>query len=220
MERLTPVSADFYRARLGEAVYFAVHTCHVRRVLTSIHEVVSLPPSDETRWFAEEVQPHEPALRNWLHVRFPTLLDPDDLIQECYVRLLRAHSTGPIASPKAFLFVTARNLALNRLRHQRHENLDALAEIDPASVYDERAGTPEALSRSEDFRILTEAIQSLPDRCRQVMTLRKIYGLSQKEVATRLGIAEHTVEAQGSIGLRKCIEFFRNRGYGPFKSRE
>ncbi|MES2692251.1 MAG: sigma-70 family RNA polymerase sigma factor [Verrucomicrobiota bacterium] len=176
---------------------------------------MNLPPSDQGRWFAEEVQPHEAALRAWLRARFPTLMDYDDVVQECYVRLLRAHETGPIACAKAFLFVTARNLSLNRLRHQRYEYPGDLAEIDPMGVYDEKAGVPEALTRSEDFQILTEAIQSLPERCRQIMTLRKIYGLSQKEVAARLGIAEHTVEAQGSIGLRKCIEFFRTRGYGP-----
>jgi DNA-directed RNA polymerase specialized sigma24 family protein len=45
------------------------------------------------------------------------------------------------------------------------------------------------------------------------MTLRKIYGLSQKEVAKKLGISVHTVEAQGSIGLRKCIDYFRQQGY-------
>jgi len=62
---------------------------------------------------------------------------------------------------------------------------------------------------------LIQAIQALPDRCRQIVTLRKIYGLSQKEVAERLAISEHTVEAQGSIGVRKCIEFFRRNGYRP-----
>jgi len=46
-----------------------------------------------------------------------------------------------------------------------------------------------------------------------VVTLRKIYGLSQKETAARLGISEPTVEAQGAIGLRKCIEYFRRHGY-------
>jgi RNA polymerase sigma-70 factor (ECF subfamily) len=55
---------------------------------------------------------------------------------------------------------------------------------------------------------LTQAIQSLPARCRQIITLRRIYGLSQKEVAAQLGIAEHTVEAQGTIGLRKLTEYF------------
>jgi hypothetical protein len=34
-------------------------------------------------------------------------------------------------------------------------------------------------------------------------------------VAAQLEISEHTVEAQGTIGLRKCIEYFRRHGYGP-----
>ena len=67
---------------------------------------------------------------------------------------------------------------------------------------------PEAVALNQELELLTQAIQSLPARCRQILTLRKIYGLSQKEVAAQLGIAEHTVEAQGTIGLRKIADFF------------
>jgi len=176
---------------------------------------VSSQNSDSARWFAEEVLPHEAALRAWLRARFPVVTDADDLVQETYARLMQAHATGPIACPRAFLFVTARNLALNHLRHQRIERPEGAAEIDALSVADERVGIPEALAHAEDFQILIRAIESLPERCRQVVTLRKIYGLSQKEAAERLGISEHTVEAQGSIGLQKCIEYFRSHGHGP-----
>lgn len=175
-----------------------------------------MPPPDSElgRWFAEEVLPHEPALRAWLRARFPTLADADDLVQESYARLLKARATGSIACAKAFLFVTARNLALNQLRHLRHVRPEGATEIDSSGVLDESAAIPESVARAEDLQLLIHAIQSLPDRCRQIMTLRKIYGLSQKEVSARLGISEHTVEAQGAIGLRKCIEYFRRRGYG------
>lgn len=137
----------------------------------------------------------------------------EDVVQDAYARLMRAHASGPIANPKAFLFVTARNLALNHLRHQGYERPAGATEVDPLSVLDDALGAPEMLTRREDFQVLIEAIQSLPDRCRQVVTLRKIYGLSQRETAERLGITENTVEAQGAIGLRKCIEFFRRRGH-------
>jgi RNA polymerase sigma-70 factor (ECF subfamily) len=165
-------------------------------------------PADSTRWFAEEVSPHEGALRGWLRVRFPSLADRDDLVQESYLRIMRAHETGPIASPKAFLFATARNLALNHLRHRRYEP-NELGDFDVSGVLDECADVPESVARAQETQHLNEAIQSLPERCREVFALRRLHGLSTKETAARLGIAEKTVEAQCIIALRKCVEFFR-----------
>jgi RNA polymerase sigma-70 factor (ECF subfamily) len=66
-----------------------------------------------------------------------------------------------------------------------------------------------------ELELLTQAIQSLPDRCREVLTLRKIEGLSQREIAARMGISEHTVEAQVANGMRRCAQFFRDRGILP-----
>jgi RNA polymerase sigma factor (sigma-70 family) len=170
-----------------------------------------LPPHhpDQTRWFLEHVQPHEGMLRAWLRSRFPVECDIDDIVQEAYARVLQASETNTIDSPKAFLFATARNLALGRVRHQKVSGVnDGLAEIALESVLDESADVPHAVGRAQELELLTQAIQPLPARCRQVLTLRKIYGLSQKAVAAQLGIAEHTVEAQGTIGLRKLAEYF------------
>src|SRR3954468_9069865 len=110
--------------------------------------VAAMPPStpEESRWFIDEVLPHEGALRGWARARFPGLNDVDDLVQESFARLIHAHATGPVAGPRAFLFVTARNLALNRLRHQRIERPDGATEMDALSVVDEHAGIPEAVA--------------------------------------------------------------------------
>ena len=101
--------------------------------------------------------------------------DIDDVVQETYTRLLKARSTGPIACVRGFLFVTARNFALNHLRHQRLERPDSAAEIDTAALPDASQPMSEMLARDEELQVLMSAIQSLPDRCRQVVTLRKIY---------------------------------------------
>ena len=76
------------------------------------------PDSELGQWFAAHVQPHEPMLRAWLRSRFRTEDDLDDLVQESYLRLLRARERGEVTSPKAFLFAVARHLALDRCRHR------------------------------------------------------------------------------------------------------
>lgn len=169
------------------------------------------PESNAARWFAEQVQPHEPMLRAWLRSRFPKLGETDDIIQETYSRVLQARMRGPLTNPKAYVFATARNLALDHFRRTHPGETNFLTENEAANVLDEGEGIPEALVRHQDLDLLTEAIQTLPDRCRQVLTLRKIYGLSQREIAAQLGISEHTVEAQVTIGIRKCTEFLRKR---------
>jgi RNA polymerase sigma-70 factor (ECF subfamily) len=128
-------------------------------------------------------------------------------VQESYARLLRARERGEVGSPKAFLFAVARNLALDRLRHRQVIPFEPLVETEMSSVLEEGDGIPETIARNQELELLTEAIQSLPDRCRQIFTLRKVYGLSQAEIAERLGLSENTVSAQLTIGVKKCMEF-------------
>ena len=165
--------------------------------------------SADHRWFNDQVLPHEPMLRAWLRSRFPRGVELDDLVQEAFARVLRARATGAaMRSPKAFLFATARNLALDGLRHRQVSGEDTLVPFESLDVLDESLGIPETIDRNEKLERLTIAIQSLPARCREVMTLRKVYGLSQKDIAARLGISECTVSAQLTIGVRKCTESF------------
>lgn len=177
------------------------------------------PDSEHARWFAEHVQPHEAMLRAWLRRRFETQLDLDDIVQEAFVRVLQARENGPLASAKAFLFATARNLALDRMRRHEVSRTDFLGEIDALHVLDEREGIPETLARNQELALLTEAIQSLPARCRQILTLRKLYGLSHREIAARLGLSESTVSNQITIGIEKCTDFFAAHGDGSGPAR-
>jgi RNA polymerase sigma-70 factor (ECF subfamily) len=182
-----------------------------------------MPPlePEQSRWFAAEVQPHEATLRSWLHGQYPSLPDVDDLIQETYVRVLRMRSRDPgrLSGVKSLLFTIARNLALDQLRHRQVVKFEAWPETeDQSNATEDRPGIQETVSQRQELEMLTEAIQALPERCRQVLTLRKLYGLSQKEIAAQLGIAEHTVEAHVGAGLRRCTEYFARRGASGARS--
>ncbi len=170
------------------------------------------PPPDQNLWYAEHLQPLATSLRAWLRGRFPALVDPDNLAQEALTRVWRAHVSGELRSAKAFLYATARNLAVDELRRRQTIAFDAVAEISELPVIDYAPNAAEAAARSQELDILTHAIQALPERCRQVLTLRKIYGLSQKAIASELGIAEHTVEAHIASGMRRCAEFLHRHG--------
>lgn len=179
-----------------------------------------MPPSiDQARWFSEEVQPHEPALREWLRARFPWLHEADEIAREAVLRLWHQGSGGAgagIASPRALLFAIARNAACDVGRRRGIAEIASLAEIEHLPVADERPDVAEVVATRQELEFLAEALRELPDGCRQVLTLCKMYGYAPKEVAARLGISEHTVRAQIAKGMRRCAEYLRRRGVkGP-----
>lgn len=169
------------------------------------------PNAEQARWFAEEVRPHEPGLRAWLRARFPALTDIDDVVHDAYMRLLRAKSEGRVGNTKPYLYTTARNAALDRFRHAQVVPMERITEMGALPVLDTERNGAEHASHDEELGLLAEAIRALPERCREVLVLRKLHGLSQREIAQRLGITENTVAAQAALGVRRCIEYFRER---------
>jgi len=167
---------------------------------------------DAVRSFVDEVLTHRDTLTGWLRARFPSISDAENLVQEAVSRVWRVCAQKPVASPRALLFATAHNLAVDHVRRERVVRLEAVDSLGELPAIEESPGPAEATAQHQELELLMQAVQSLPDRCRQVLTLRKIYGLSQKQIAAQLGIAEHTVEAQVANGMRRVADFLARRG--------
>ncbi|WP_169805677.1 RNA polymerase sigma factor [Novosphingobium rosa] len=156
---------------------------------------------DRAQWLARAVCPHEPALRRWLAQR-TLAVDLDDIVQEAYARLALLPSVEHIRNPRAYFFRTALAILVNEVRRARIVPIEAVAELDRLEV-ESLAATPdrEAEGRQE-LRLLAEAIAQLPRRCREVFVARRVHGMSQRETAQHLGIAESTVEKHIAAALR------------------
>src|SRR5882757_3892641 len=116
------------------------------------------PPPEQSRWFAEEVHPHDGQLKAYLRGNFPSVRDVDDVVQESYLRVWKAKTAKPIASAKAYLFTVARHLAL-------------------CGVMEDRPSVADVLTEQEKIELLTDALAALPARPRAILLLHKFEGL-------------------------------------------
>jgi RNA polymerase sigma-70 factor (ECF subfamily) len=149
----------------------------------------------------------EGVLRACLYRYARNSADVDELLQETYTNLLAAGSTPnreEIRSIRAFALTVARNVALSWLRHRQVVPIELVADLESLELLDERGQVEEIVNTHQELALLAAAVARLPTRCRQVFTLRKVYGLSQKEIAAELHISENTVEQHLSKGMRLC----------------
>lgn len=145
-------------------------------------------------WFVREVLPHEPALLRYLARVWPNPADIQDIRHDAYVRILEgAHRLRPTA-PKSLLFTTARNLMIDRARRNRIVPIDLREDLDSLHVLVDEVTPERRASIRQQLVRVTQAINRLPDRCREVLWLRRVENLSQKEIAARQNVSEGTVE--------------------------
>ncbi|KQO69230.1 sigma-70 family RNA polymerase sigma factor [Methylobacterium sp. J-078] len=129
-----------------------------------------------------------------------------DAHQETYLRMLGAVSRAPVEHPSAFLFQVANNVALRmRNRHRLEGTLfQAVTDGDLAEIVDGSAMLERQVIARQDLRRLAAAIDALPPRCREVFLLVRFEGLSNGEVASRLGITRNMVEKHLIKALLHC----------------
>ena len=153
------------------------------------------------------ILPHEAALTRFLHrIWHGDAADVSDLRQEAYVRVYSAAQKERPKQPKAFLFSTARNLVVDRIRRDQVVQIDAVIDLDELNVLGDDTLLEDQLSAREELRLLQDAMNELAPKCREIVMLRKVFGYSQKETAARLGVTQAVVEGQSQRGVRKLVQ--------------
>lgn len=129
-----------------------------------------------------------------------------DLRQEVYARTYESAAKGLPTLVKPFIFMIARNLMIDHLRRRQVVSIDSIADLEALNVPTEEVDVERQVSAREELRMLQRALNNVPPRARDVIVLRKVEGLSQREVANRMGVTEDTVERQLSNGVRFLAE--------------
>jgi RNA polymerase sigma factor (sigma-70 family) len=162
---------------------------------------------------------NEVALKRYLRRFIRSREAADDLAQEAFLRAFAAESSRMIESPKAFLFKVAKNLALNELARQSTMAIEPLGDFEGQEILEDSspAAVEDVVDSRERVRLLARAIATLPPQCAKVFILRKMQGLSQKEIAVRLNISVRTVENHVALGLSRCRAYMRTHGEAPGK---
>lgn len=163
-------------------------------------------------WFAREILAHESALMRYLVRKWFQRDEVHDLRQDVYVRVYEAAMKIRPLQPKAFMFATARHLMTDRLRRRRVVSIDTVGDMEALNVLVDEISPERRMSARQELKHLTEVFDRLPDRCREVVWLRRVEDLPQKEVATRMGISEKTVEKQIAKGMRLIAEYYYGAG--------
>jgi RNA polymerase sigma-70 factor (ECF subfamily) len=174
--------------------------------------------SDERAlWLSRHVLKHEPALRAWLGRRRIAGLEVDDVVQETYARLIALESVDSIGNVKNYMFQTAYSVLVSHVRRARIVAFETVTDLEQLGSTRDVSPEDQVIDRDELNR-LARAIAGLPGKVRDVFVLRRVNGLSQRDVARELGLSESTVEKHMSRSLYLLMNMISNSGNDPSRA--
>lgn len=147
---------------------------------------------------------HNAALLRFISARIGSEQEAKEIAQEAYVRLLQLDHPGAIGYLRAYLFRTAANLAIDRLRQRgRRSHVESMGDLDFA-VFEV---TPERLvGDRQAVAIVERAIAELPPKCREAFLMHRMQECSIDEIATRMGLGVCMVRRYIARGLEHLRE--------------
>jgi RNA polymerase sigma factor (sigma-70 family) len=158
-------------------------------------------------WFKREILAHDARLLLYLLRVWRKKDEVYDLRRKTYARVYEAALATRPLSARSLLFTTAQHVMADRLRRERVVSIAAVADIDAINLSVDETSAEQRVSARQELKLLVLALDRLPPRCRKVMWLRRVEGLSQREVAERLRVSVKTVEQRISRGSRLLAQY-------------
>jgi RNA polymerase sigma-70 factor (ECF subfamily) len=155
--------------------------------------------------------------RHWAElVRFvarsfgPGPPEPEDVAQAAFAQYGALEKTESVGNPRAFLYRSARNFAVDQKRRMNVRARFA-ASADAAHLYEsaDELDAERVLGAKERLRILDRAVRGLEPRARQALVLHRIHDLSYAEIARQTGMSQTQVKRLVALALLACERALR-----------
>jgi len=143
----------------------------------------------------------------------------DDIVQETFVRSFEADLKQEIKYPRSYMYKTAKNLALNHVSKWDNKYNDSIEDFPLSPVELTSRSFEDDYESKERFLFFCKATEQLEGSVRKCFILKKVYGLSQKEIAQYLSLSESTVEKHVAKGLLKSIQYMERNGFNECQSK-
>jgi RNA polymerase sigma factor (sigma-70 family) len=173
---------------------------------------------ERSQWLAHNVLPFEGLLRARLRCIRIYGLEIEDIIQETYTRILSVDSLQSIRHPKQYALLTAKAIIVDHIRHSRVVSIASSGKLELLDVLEPMASADELLEIHEEVLEVIEALSQLPQLSREILIMRRVERLSQRDVAHRLGISEKTVEKHMARSAKLLVKLFGRGGKTRFRT--
>ncbi len=157
-------------------------------------------------WFVREILPLEAVLMRYLRRNWKNASDIVDLRQEVYTRTFDAARSRIPDDARRFLLVTARNLLIDTVRHEQIVPIESMADLDALDIPSDMAGPDREAAARDELRHVKAALERLPPKDREAVTLTCIEDLPMREIAARMGVNKSTVSRHLASGLRALVD--------------
>jgi RNA polymerase sigma-70 factor (ECF subfamily) len=158
-------------------------------------------------WFCREVLPLEPSLVRYVRRNWRDPGEVYDLVHDIYALAWNGARKELPRHARAYVFTIARHHLSQHARRGRIVSFELMA--DPESLAPQRdlLETDRYMNARDQLRRAQAGLDNLPPRCREVVYLRKVEGLTTREAADRLGVGIDAIEQQLTKGMRALTDF-------------